>query len=898
MIDLIAGAVDRIGWLALMEAMHGVGMMLGLVASCVGGSIVLRLLLSAGPRARRSTSVALRVSEIVALAIVWVTGAAIAIAAFGSAGLPDDMAFKVGATVILSIAVALHSKYLLALTYRRRRPLTAHLSWPELVMTAALVPALVVGWTSLAATTFLVPLREVAALTMFKAAAAAWLLIMGAALGLSIRARIRAGGNRAGRQRPSAAPEPVLQSMPTTQPVRRGSPGSVTREVPGTFDPGRPQQLTNQLASLMQHARSNDNPRHHPHDRLVQHGFDRARFEGPAADQEGFDQVPFDVRGYVRALADGIKSRLARAVSRRIPDPPPTQSAATPDVSSVADVQRSCRRALWGAAGVSFFSNMLMLTGPLFMLQVYDRVLTSKSLPTLTALFVLCVALFAFMGVLDWIRSRLLVRIGLRIDRLLSAQVFSQVITVAGPGEQAERQQLHRDLQNVRQFVSGAGMTALFDLPWAPFYFAVVVMFHWALGLVALAGAGVLVVLSLLNELLSRKPVTEAAEHAAEAERIFAAGQRNSETLQALGMQPRYAQRWLGVHSSDLLVQTKAADIAGALSVTSKTSRLVLQSAMLAMGAYLVIAGAITPGVMIAASIIMSRAMAPIDLAISHWRSLIAARQGLGRLSNAFENVHDAKERLSLPAPEGHIHVDNVFAGPVGTRESTLKGLDFKLAPGDALGVIGASGSGKSTLARVLVGVWPTLRGHVRLDGAPLEHWPPEQLGQHIGYLPQEAELFDGSVADNISRFDERADPAAIIAAARSANVHEMILSLPDGYNTRVGEGGAVLSGGQRQRIALARALFGEPALIVLDEPNSNLDGEGEAALADAIKTMRRAGRTIVVMAHRRKALEQVNHILVINEGRQAAFGPKADVLRGAVHAVRERQERAHAAEG
>ncbi|MFM1816331.1 MAG: hypothetical protein RLZ98_3026, partial [Pseudomonadota bacterium] len=563
--------------------------------------------------------------------------------------------------------------------------------------------------------------------------------------------------------------------------------------------------------------------------------------------------------------------------------------------TSFAEAAASCRRALIGAASVSLFANLLMLTGPIFMLQVYDRVLTSKSLPTLTALFGLAVGLFAFMGLLDLLRSRLLVRIGLRLDRMLSRQVFARTLDVGDAASVARSHQLCRDVQQVRQFVSGAGATALFDMPWAPIYFALVCLFHWLLGVVALVGAAVLVVLSLLNEVLARKPVKEATLHAAECDRMLEAGRRNAETLQAMGMADRFNDRMIRLHSTEAMVQTKAADVGGLLLVLSKLTRLILQAAMLAAGAYLVLANQASPGVMIAASIIMSRALAPIEQAISHWRGFVAARHGLRRLSAEIDGCDRDTGKMAMPEPQGRIAVENLFAAPPGQREPTLKGLSFRLEPGDAMGVLGPSGAGKSTLARVLVGAWTPLRGRVLIDGAPMDQWPRNQLGCNIGYLPQNAELFEGTVAENIGRFRTDVHPDEIYAAAEAADVHRMILRLPDGYATKVGDGGVSLSGGQRQRIALARALFGRPALVVLDEPNSNLDAEGEAALAHAIRSMREAGKCVVVMAHRHKALENANLLLVLKEGRQAAFGGKDEIMKRASAARRRKETAAHA---
>lgn len=588
------------------------------------------------------------------------------------------------------------------------------------------------------------------------------------------------------------------------------------------------------------------------------------------AHQQGGQDLSSSIVSSVRALL-----LSGQRTSKKQNVPPPEAKTYT-----ISEVKEKCKDAFIGAAVISLFTNLLMLTGPLFMLQVYDRVLTSQSMPTLVALFTLVVGLFAFMGVLDLIRSRLLVRIGVRIDRLISSQVFDRSVKVQSAAGNPQQAQLLKDLKQIRSFVSSPGMTSLFDMPWAPLYFLIIFFLHWLLGVLAIFGAAVLVVLSILNEFKSRGPVARAAQEANESDTLYETGRRNSEVLRAMGMMDAYRERWLKKHYAGLASNTHAADVSGLFSTLIKTIRLFLQSAVLAVGAYLVLKGELSPGAMIAASIIMSRGLAPIEQAVSHWRSFIAARQGLQRLSDEFDAPTEEPERLTLPAPMGRIAVENVFAAPLGQRDPVLKGLDFQMESGDALGVLGPSGSGKSTLARVLVGVWPTIRGAVRLDGAALDQWPPEQLGRNIGYLSQTVELFSGTIAENIARFNPGAQSEDVIAAARAANVHDLIFSLPNGYNTQVGEGGAGLSGGQRQRIALARALYGNPALIVLDEPNSNLDTQGEQALAQAIRTMREAGSTVIVMAHHRGILVHVNKVLVLKDGRQAAFGPKDDILR------------------
>lgn len=552
----------------------------------------------------------------------------------------------------------------------------------------------------------------------------------------------------------------------------------------------------------------------------------------------------------------------------------------SPPRPSIAAALAACRTALIGVGLISMVTNILMLTGPLFMLQIYDRVLTSRSVPTLVALLLLVAGLFVFMGVLELIRSRILVRVGFRLDRVLNARVFQTVLNFRSKRAGANGTQSLRDLDQVRQFISGPGPLAFFDMPWAPVYFAVIFMFHWWLGLVALGGAIILLSLSLINEFAARKPLAQASAETIKSFATAEAGRRNAEVLGAMGMEQVYFQRWNTERQNALASHTRASDVAGTLSSVTKVARLFLQSLMLATGAYLALQQIVTPGVMIAASIILSRALAPVEQAIGNWRAFVGARQSAQRIRGALEALPESAKRMELPEPKGALKVQKAYAAAPGLREPVLKGVNFKLEPGDALGVIGPSASGKSTLARTLVGVWPLLRGNVRLDGAALDQWDPLQLGRNIGYLPQDVELFDGTVEENIARFDPDRASEDIVAAAQKAGVHDLILNLADGYGTRIGEGGSVLSAGQRQRVALARALYGNPKLIVLDEPNSNLDSEGEAALTEAILSLRKEGATVVVMAHRPSAIAAVNLLLVLREGKQAGFGPKDEVLK------------------
>lgn len=543
----------------------------------------------------------------------------------------------------------------------------------------------------------------------------------------------------------------------------------------------------------------------------------------------------------------------------------------------MAGTAKSCMWALSGIFGISFVTNLLMLTGPLFMLQIYDRVLTSRSIPTLTALLVLVGGLFFFLGVLELLRSRVLVRVGQRVDRKINNTVFQSVVSVAPAAARPRNHSLLRDLDTVRQFFGTSAPAAIFDLPWTPLYFAVIFMFHWVLGILAVTGAAVLLLISLINEIASKKSVASAGHFATRSAAFAESGRRNAEVLHAMGMFETFRQRWLDVHRTGVSHHLKAADVAGTMSVMSKVTRLFLQSLMLAGGAYYAVAGEISPGVIVAASIILSRALAPIEQIVGQWRNIITVRQSFGRLSNALDSQADDEQRIELPEPKGLLTAEHLYAAPLGSREPVLKDLNFFVRPGDAVAVVGSNACGKSTLARVLVGVWPSLRGNVRLDGASLGQWLPQQLGKSIGYLPQDVELFEGTVAENIARFDPHASAETIVEAAQKAHVHDLIIRLPEGYATVLGEGGITISGGQRQRIALARALYGNPALIVLDEPNANLDNEGEIALTAAISALRKEGKAVVIMAHRPNVLSAVNLVLVLKDGRQVSFGEKPE---------------------
>jgi ATP-binding cassette subfamily C protein len=541
---------------------------------------------------------------------------------------------------------------------------------------------------------------------------------------------------------------------------------------------------------------------------------------------------------------------------------------------------RACRGAFLGVALMSGMLNVLYLTGSFFMLEIYDRVIPSRSIPTLIGLAAIAVLLYAFQGVLDLLRGRILVRIGSSLDEALANRVYGLVARLPlktrsiGDGLQPLR-----DLDQVRASMSGAGPGALFDLPWMPLYLAICFLFHPYIGLTVTAGGLLLVALTLTTEFRTRQPVETASACAAQRFGLAEASRRNAEVLHAMGMTPRLAAVWCQANARYMDANGRAADVAGGLSALSKVLRMVLQSAVLGLGAYLVIQQEATGGIIIASSILTSRALAPVEQAIANWKGFVAARQSWQRLNELLGALPAEATPLELPKPAQSLVVDGISVTPAGGRGPVVHDVSFRLKAGNGLGVIGPSASGKSSLVRSLVGVWPPVRGKIRLDGAALEQWTPERLGRHVGYLPQGVELFAGTVAQNIARFESEPDPLAIIAAAQAAGVHELILRLPEGYETQIGEGGAALSAGQRQRIGLARALYGEPFLVVLDEPNSNLDAEGEEALNRAVVGVRQRGGIVVVVAHHPSAVAGVDHVLVMADGRAQAFGPRDEVL-------------------
>jgi ATP-binding cassette subfamily C protein PrsD len=582
----------------------------------------------------------------------------------------------------------------------------------------------------------------------------------------------------------------------------------------------------------------------------------------------------------VRDLIDRIDTAFRPRPAPIPDDAAPGSTPPQPVRDELGTALRACRGAFVGVGLFSGMINILMLTGAIFMLEVYDRVLPSRSIPTLVGLAILALVLYAGLGVLDLIRARVLVRIGGALDESLSGRVFSTLVRLPlVAGNKGEGLQPVRDLENVRSFLSGPGPTALFDLPWMPIYLVVIFAFHPALGFTALGGAVVLVCLTVLTEVMTRDRTRATTMAGATRATLAEASRRNAEVIAAMGMGARMEQRWTHANRTYMAEQRVVSDVAGGFVAVSKVLRMVLQSAILGVGAWLVINQHATAGIIIAAAILGGRALAPVDLAIAHWKGFVAARQSWQRLNRLLALLPAQAAPMALPEPRASVAVQGLAVAAPGLQKPIVSDVGFVMEAGHGLGIIGPSGSGKSTLVRALVGAWRPIAGRIRLDGADLDQWPAEDLGRHIGYLPQDVELFDGTVAENICRFDPNTDAEAIIAAAKAAGVHDLIVGLRDGYGTQIGEQGEALSAGQRQRIALARALYRDPFLIVLDEPNSNLDAEGELALTRAMLAVTARGGIVVIVAHRPNMLDAVDRVLVLNQGRVQAFGPKDEVF-------------------
>ena len=539
---------------------------------------------------------------------------------------------------------------------------------------------------------------------------------------------------------------------------------------------------------------------------------------------------------------------------------------------------KSCRPNLLAVVFFSAFINVLMLVAPLYMLQVYDRVLMSKSYVTLIALTVIALGCLVVYGILEFVRSRILIRTGLKLDEYLNERVF-RVIFKASIGSSADTSaQALRDTDTIREFLSGGAVIAFCDAPWVPLFILAGFLLHPWLGMVSLAGAIVIFTLALFNEISTRGLMGEASGKSLAATHYASTSLRNAEVVHALGMISSVMNIWGHRHSEGLVLQSRASDRAGMFLATSRFIRMALQVIILGVGAYLAVRGDITPGTMIAGSIIMGRALAPVEMGVSQWRTFVFTRNAYRRLSEIMAGNDIPDTPMPLPELIGEVTIDKLIVIPPGAETPVLMNISLSVTPGTALGLIGPSGSGKSSLARALVGVWRPHAGSIRYDGAELTQWDPEQLGPYLGYMPQDVELFSGTVADNISRF-QQADSTTVVEAALKAGVHELILEFPDGYNTQLGENGYALSGGQRQRIALARALYGNPKVLILDEPNANLDTEGEQALAEALTKAKKSGQAIVVISHRASLLSIVDNVAVLKDGVLLRFGERDTVL-------------------
>ncbi len=529
----------------------------------------------------------------------------------------------------------------------------------------------------------------------------------------------------------------------------------------------------------------------------------------------------------------------------------------------------------------SVFINVLALTGSLYMLQVYDRVLSSQSVPTLVVLTLLAGGLFAFQGLLEMLRNQIFVRVGSTVNRRLGPTVLDAALRLPLTGvSHRDALQPMRDLEAIRNFLSGPGPMAMLDMPWLPIYLTFIFILHPLLGWVTIAGAVVLLALTVTTQFVVRRRTATAAQSGKARSELADAAARNAEVARAMAMGPHLARRFTDLNLTHLADNERMSDVVGGLSTLSRTLRIALQSGILGLGAYLTIKGEMSAGAIIACTIAASRALAPIEIAIAHWRSMLAARDAKGRLSQVMTRLGQPRDRLLLPPPRRSVVVDHIAVAAPSKPRLVLADASFAAEAGQVLAIIGPSGAGKSSIARALTGVWPLARGSILIDDAALDRWEPTALGRHIGYLPQDVELFDGTVAENIGRLDPEATEADVLEAAQAAGVHKLALALPDGYETQIGEGGANLSAGQKQRIALARALFGRPFLVVLDEPNANLDAEGEEAVVAALHGIKQRGGIAVVVAHRPSVLAAADLVAVVNNGQVVAFGPRDDVLR------------------
>ena len=553
--------------------------------------------------------------------------------------------------------------------------------------------------------------------------------------------------------------------------------------------------------------------------------------------------------------------------------------------NEIADVIRTRSKVFWTVGIFTAFINLLMLVPSIYMLQVYDRVLPSRNEITLLMLTLIMLGMFGMMSLLEYVRSMVVIRIGSQLDMRLNTRIYTAAYEANLKNGSSDAGQMLSDLTNVRQFLTGSALFAFFDAPWFPIYLLVIFLFNPWLGLFALVGSLLLIALAVINEVVSKKPLADASRLSIMSSNLASTNLRNAEVIEALGMLPNLKGRWFGLHQRFLNSQRIASERASRVTSITKFVRLSLQSLVLGLGGWLAIDGHITPGMMIAGSILMGRTLAPIEQVINVWKSWSSAKLAYQRLVRLLEQHPPRGTGMSLPRPEGVISVEGVTATPLGSKGSAvLHNVNFAIQPGDVLGIIGPSASGKSTLARLLVGIWPVSEGIVRLDNADIYQWNKDELGPYIGYLPQDIELFAGSIAENIARFNEL-DSLKVIEAAKLAGVHELILRFPNGYDSVIGSGGAGLSGGQKQRIGLARALYGDPSLIVLDEPNSNLDDAGERALNQAITFLKQRNKTVILITHRTNLLAMTNKLLLLVNGNVNAFGPTQQVLQALANA-------------
>ena len=547
--------------------------------------------------------------------------------------------------------------------------------------------------------------------------------------------------------------------------------------------------------------------------------------------------------------------------------------------NSLQAALKACKSSFISVGFFSLFINALMLVPTFYMLQVYGRVVTSGSISTLVMLTIIMTILMVTMGALELVRSRIMVRVSSKLDILLSRDLyrasFKRALDSGGMDSSA---QALNDLTGLRQFMTGNGLFAFFDAPWLPIYIAVMFMFHPWYGWMAIICAIILVIFAILNEKMTGSTLAAANKENIAASLYTNKNLRNAEVIESMGMLNTLIDRWAQRQKKVLTLQSIASDKGGLMSNISKTFRMLVQSLILGLGAYLAVNHEINGGLVIAGSVLLGRALAPLDLIIGSWKGFISARSQYARLNEILDKQKSEPERMSLPAPEGHVLVENLIVSAPGGKTPIIKGINFSVPAGQVVGIIGPSASGKSTLARALMGIWSPQHGVVRLDGADIANWDKNELGPHVGYLPQDIELFEGSISENIARFSN-IDPDSVIRAARVAGVHEMILLLPEGYDTVIGSDGVNLSGGQRQRIGLARAIYGAPRLIILDEPNSNLDETGEQALAQAIMHMKASGSTIFVITHRTTILSQLDRLIVMSAGGISMYGPREQVM-------------------